>query len=74
MEDKWIKAEAFNKRVDEVEAVLKTRWEHVHLCDVVHGFFYCYFFWAISTHLFNHQSISCITMYNDIKLKSDSDV
>ena len=40
-DDKWMPGEAFWKRVDEVEAVLNKRWEHVHPCDVNHGFFYC---------------------------------
>jgi len=32
---------ALNERIEEVEAVLNERWEHVHPCDINHGFFYC---------------------------------
>ena len=41
MKDKWMPAEAFTNRVEEVDTELRKRWENVHPCDVVHGFFYC---------------------------------
>ena len=41
MSDRWIGAEEFTARVEEVHDKLSQRWENVHSCDVVHGFFYC---------------------------------
>tara|TARA_R100001198_G_C5058727_1_gene110944 strand:- start:99 stop:380 length:282 start_codon:yes stop_codon:yes gene_type:complete len=41
MSDKWIDAETFSNRVEEVYDKLLQRWDNVHDCDVVHGFFYC---------------------------------
>ena len=41
MKYKWMPAEAFTNRVEEVDTELRKRWENVHPCDVVHGFFYC---------------------------------
>ena len=41
MSDKWIQAEDFNKRVDEVEAELNKRWDEVHSDDIETGFFHC---------------------------------
>ena len=39
MSDKWMEAEAFTDRVEEIYDKLSQRWENVHPCDVVHGFF-----------------------------------
>ena len=41
MSDEWISVEAFTNKVEEVHNKLSQRWENVHACDVVHGFFYC---------------------------------
>jgi len=41
MSDKWMDAEAFTDRVEEVYDKLSERWDNVHSCDVNHGFFYC---------------------------------
>jgi hypothetical protein len=41
MSDKWMSADAFTDRVEEVHNKLLQRWENVHPCDVEHGFFYC---------------------------------
>ena len=41
MNDKWMSADAFTDRVEEIHDKLLQRWEHVHPCDVNHGFFYC---------------------------------
>lgn len=41
MSDKWMSAEDFTDRVEEIYDKLSERWENVHLCDVNHGFFYC---------------------------------
>ena len=41
MSDKWMSADAFTDRVEEIYDKLSQRWENVHPCDVEHGFFYC---------------------------------
>ena len=41
MSDKWMSAEDFTDRVEEIYDKLSGRWENVHPCDVNHGFFYC---------------------------------
>ena len=41
MSDKWMSADAFTDRVEEVHNKLSERWENVHPWDVEHGLFYC---------------------------------
>ena len=41
MSDKYITAEVFKKRVNEVKAELNKRWDKVHADDMEIGFFHC---------------------------------